>query len=65
VVQTQWNDYRIYRRSSAGCAFNAKIYEIDELVDQFAFGIKKHPNSLETFYVGPGPIFPQRQSLYL
>ena len=34
-------NYRVYRSSSAGGAYNAKIYEIDELVDQFAFGIKK------------------------
>jgi hypothetical protein len=43
------DDYRIYRSSSAGGAYNAKIYEIDELVDQFAFGIKKHPNSIRNF----------------
>jgi hypothetical protein len=42
-------NYRAYRSSSAGGAFNAKIYEIDELVDQFAFGIKKHPNSIRNF----------------
>ncbi len=43
------DDYRAYRSSSAGGAYNAKIYEIDELVDQFAFGIKKHPNSIRNF----------------
>jgi len=43
------DDYRVYRSSSAGGAYNAKIYEIDELVDQFAFGIKKHPNSIRNF----------------
>jgi hypothetical protein len=43
------DDYRAYRSSSAGGAYNAKIYEIDELVDQFAFGIKKHPNSVRNF----------------
>ncbi|HEU5166043.1 MAG TPA: C25 family cysteine peptidase, partial [Chitinophagaceae bacterium] len=42
-------NYRAYRSSSAGGAYNAKIYEIDELVDQFAFGIKKHPNSIRNF----------------
>jgi len=42
-------NYRAYRSSSAGGAYNAKIYEIDELVDQFAFGIKKHPNSVRNF----------------
>lgn len=42
-------NYRAYRASSAGGSYNAKIYEIDELVDQFAFGIKKHPNSIRNF----------------
>ena len=42
-------NYRAYRSSSAGGSYNAKIYDIDELVDQFAFGIKKHPNSIRNF----------------
>jgi len=42
-------NYRAYRSSSAGGGYNARIYEIDELVDQFAFGIKKHPNSIRNF----------------
>jgi hypothetical protein len=42
-------NYRAYRSSSAGGSYNARIYEIDELVDQFAFGIKKHPNSIRNF----------------
>ena len=42
-------NYRAYRSSSAGGAYNAKIFDIDELVDQFAFGIKKHPNSIRNF----------------
>ncbi len=42
-------NYRVYRSSSAGGGFNAKIYEIDELVDQFGYGIKKHPNSIRNF----------------
>ena len=36
-------DYRAYRSSVAGGGFNAKIYLSDELIDQFAFGIKKNP----------------------
>ncbi len=43
------NDYRNYRASAAGGSFNAHLYEIDELVDQFAFGIKKHPLSVRNF----------------
>jgi len=42
-------NYRAYRSSSIGGGYNAKVYEIDELVDQFAFGIKKHPNSVRNF----------------
>ena len=42
-------NYNNYRKSSAGGNFNAKTYDIDELVDQFAFGIKKHPLSVRNF----------------
>ncbi|MGB5008399.1 MAG: C25 family cysteine peptidase, partial [Ferruginibacter sp.] len=41
--------YRQYRSSSAGGGFNAKIYNIDELNDQFGFGIKKHPSAINDF----------------
>ncbi|MCX8019639.1 MAG: C25 family cysteine peptidase [Chitinophagaceae bacterium] len=41
--------YRSYRASSLGGSFNAKIYFIDELVDQFAYGIKNHPLSVRNF----------------
>src|SRR5687767_747913 len=42
-------EYRSYRNSVAGGGYNAKIFVIDELVDQFAFGIKKHPASIRNF----------------
>lgn len=42
-------NYRQYRSSAAGGAFNARIYDIDELIDQFAFGIKMHPISVHNF----------------
>lgn len=42
-------DYRQYRSSTAGGSFNAKIYMIDQLEDQFAFGIKMHPLSIRNF----------------
>lgn len=42
-------DYRAYRASVPGGSFTAKIFDIDELVDQFAFGIKKHPISIRNF----------------
>ncbi len=41
--------YRQYRSSSAGGGFNAKVIDIDELVDQFAYGIKKHPSAIKDF----------------
>lgn len=43
------DDYRAYRGSAAGGSYNAKVYDIDQLVDQFAFGIKKHPSSVKNF----------------
>ncbi len=42
-------DYRAYRSSAAGGSYNAKIYLADELIDQFAFGIKKNPLGLRNF----------------
>ena len=41
--------YRQYRSSANGGSYNAKYFDIDELVDQFAFGIKKHPLSVRNF----------------
>ncbi|MEO5984274.1 MAG: C25 family cysteine peptidase, partial [Ferruginibacter sp.] len=43
------DQYRLYRNSIAGGSFNTKVYNIDELVDQFAFGIKRHPGSVRDF----------------
>lgn len=41
--------YRAYRSSVAGGSFNAKIFDIDQLTDQFAYGIKKHPFAIKDF----------------
>ncbi|MCW3092535.1 MAG: hypothetical protein JWP81_3604 [Ferruginibacter sp.] len=43
------DQYRAYRASSIGGGFNAKVISIDELTDQFAFGIKKHPAAIRDF----------------
>ena len=43
------NDYKNYRNSTAGGSHNAKIYMSDELIDQFAFGIKKNPLAIRNF----------------
>ena len=42
-------DYRAYRSSATGGGFVAKTFTIDELTDQFAFGIKGHPSSIRDF----------------
>ncbi len=41
--------YRAYRASTNGGNFNSKIFEISELTDQFAFGIKTHPAAIRDF----------------
>ena len=42
-------DYKNYRSSVAGGSFVPIVVDINELVDQFAFGIKKHPLSIQNF----------------
>jgi hypothetical protein len=42
-------EYKNYRSSATGGGFTTTIVEIDELVDQFAFGISKHPLSIKNF----------------
>ena len=42
-------DYRAYRSSPQGGSYNAKVYLIDQLEDQFGYGIKKHPLSIRNF----------------
>ncbi|MGB4845848.1 MAG: C25 family cysteine peptidase [Ferruginibacter sp.] len=41
--------YRQYRSTVPGGGYNAKVYDIDELNDQFGFGIKKHPAAIRDF----------------
>ena len=41
--------YRQYRSSVSGGGYDAKIYDINELVDQFGYGIKKNPLSVKNF----------------
>lgn len=45
----QVEQYRAYRSSVQGGGFNAKIYDIEQLVDQFGYGIKKNPLSIKNF----------------
>ncbi|MFM8711112.1 MAG: C25 family cysteine peptidase, partial [Sphingomonadales bacterium] len=41
--------YKQFRSSVAGGSYKANLYFIDQLEDQFAFGIKKHPESIRNF----------------
>lgn len=43
------DQYSSYRASAAGGSYNTKVINIDELTDQFAFGIKKHPAAIRDF----------------
>ena len=45
----QVEQYRAYRSSALGGSFNAKIYDIDQLTDQFGYGIKKNPMGIKNF----------------
>lgn len=41
--------YRQYRASALGGGFNAKVYDIHEIMDQFGYGIRRHPDGLRNF----------------
>jgi len=41
--------YRQYRASANGGGFNSKIYDVNELTEQFGFGIKRHPAGVRDF----------------
>lgn len=51
-------DYRAYRSSVEGGSFDAKIYDIADLEDQFAFGINRHPVSIRNFLMYARASFP-------
>jgi hypothetical protein len=42
-------DYKNYRESAAGGGYKVLVADINELVDQFGFGIKMHPLSVRNF----------------
>jgi len=42
-------EYQAYRSSSAGGSYLAQVMDINELTDQFAFGIQKHPLAIRNF----------------
>jgi hypothetical protein len=41
--------YQQYRSSSVGGGYNAQLIDINEITDQFAWGVKKHPLSIKNF----------------
>ncbi len=43
------DEYRAYRASATGGSFNVKVYLSDELIDQFAFGIKRSAIGIRNF----------------
>ena len=43
------DQYSAYRASAPGGSYHTKVISIDELTDQFAFGIKKHPVAIRDF----------------
>ncbi|MCU0374797.1 MAG: C25 family cysteine peptidase [Chitinophagaceae bacterium] len=47
--EDQVEAYRQYRASIAGGNYNAKIYDIDELADQFIYGGRKNPLAIRRF----------------
>lgn len=41
--------YRAYRSSAAGGSYNAKVYDIDDITEQFGFNVFKHPIAIRNF----------------
>lgn len=41
--------YKDFRASAAGGSYRSQLYFIDQLEDQFAYGIKRHPNAVRNF----------------
>lgn len=52
------NDYKAYRESAQGGGYKVSIANIDDLVDQFAFGIAKHPLSVRNYLAFARSKFP-------
>jgi flagellar hook assembly protein FlgD len=58
-------DYLNYRMSAAGGSYNAQLMDINELTDQFAFGIQKHPLAIRNFLNYAGNTFFQKPEFVL
>ncbi len=51
------DNYRAYRSTTG---FNSKIYDIDDLEDQFGYGIKKYPLSIKNFIRYASAVFAKK-----
>jgi hypothetical protein len=58
-------DYKNYRESAAGGGYKVLVADINDLTDQFAFGIKKHPLSVRNFVRYARTKFTQIKYVYL
>ena len=45
----QVEQYRLYRSSITGGGFNTKIYNIEDIIDQFGYGIKNNAYAIKNF----------------
>lgn len=52
--------YAQYRASASGGNYNAKVYDIDQLTDQFAYGIKRHPAAVKNFVRYTEDVYPAK-----
>ncbi|MDB5283934.1 MAG: hypothetical protein JWO06_3009 [Bacteroidota bacterium] len=46
---TAYRNYRDYTSSPSTGKYNARIYNIEQLYDQFAYGVRKSPNAIRNF----------------
>jgi hypothetical protein len=49
MAATLWMNTELIVVHSPGVVITPKVYDIDQLIDQFAFGIKSHPYSIKNF----------------
>lgn len=48
-LMTEANNYKTYRSGIAGGSHNVVLADIDELYEQFSFGVNKHPLAIRRF----------------
>jgi hypothetical protein len=58
----QVEQYSLYRSSAAGGGFNVKIYNSQDLVDQFGYGIKNNAMGIKNFLRYTRNVFPVKPS---